>query len=129
MTRWILLPERGTDEQKRTYSQVLAVHAALLHTDRIIFFSGDEHSPGQNYLGLQQTQRGEMPSAIEHTRLFNCSTLEVMGASSPESDVFCSGHALLFDGSLLVAGGTERYWYQPAQDTGHHEHFTGLRDS
>jgi len=31
-----------------TGAQVLAVHAALLHTGQILYFGGDEHDAGQN---------------------------------------------------------------------------------
>ena len=77
-------------------SEVIAIHAALLSTGQIIYFSGDEHDPGLN-----------AAHDIDHTRIFNCSTFSVGTLASPTSDVFCCGHCLLDDGSLLVAGGTE----------------------
>jgi len=97
-------------------SQVLAVHAALLSNGRILLFGGDEHDQGQHDR-----------SQIDHTRLFDCATGTVVAAPSPSSDVFCSGHAFLPNGRLLVAGGTEAF---PNEVGGiHNPHFPGLRDT
>jgi hypothetical protein len=96
-------------------SEVLAVHAALLHTGKILYFSGNEHDRN-----LHVTHQ------LKHTRLFNCKTLEVESAPSPKTDVFCAGHAMLGDGRLLVAGGTESF---PHEMETIHEGFTGLRDT
>ena len=98
-----------------TGAQVLAVHAALLHTGQILYFGGDEHDAGQN-------DRDE----IDHTRLFDCASLTVSVVGSPTSDLFCSGHAFLMDGRLLVAGGTEDF---PTDQGPHAPHFPGLRDA
>ena len=98
-----------------TGAQVLAVHAALLHTGQILYFGGDEHDAGQN-------DRRQ----IDHTRLFDCTSLTVSVVGSPTSDLFCSGHAFLMDGRLLVAGGTEDF---PTDQGPHAPHFPGLRDA
>ena len=98
-----------------TGAQVLAVHAALLHTGQILYFGGDEHDAGQN-------DRDQ----IDHTRLFDCASLTVSVVGSPTSDLFCSGHAFLMDGRLLVAGGTEDF---PTDQGPHAPHFPGLRDA
>ncbi len=92
MSRWFVVRSGGSIVS----SEVIAIHAALLSTGQIIYFSGDEHDPGLN-----------AAHNIDHSRLFDCSTFAVGTISSPTSDVFCSGHCLLDDGSLLVAGGTE----------------------
>jgi hypothetical protein len=97
-------------------SEVLAVHAALLRTGRIIYFSGDEHDQGQH-------DRNQ----IDHSRIFDCTTLQIQVIASPSTDVFCSGHAMLRDGRLLVAGGTEAF---PHEVPGpHNPHFPGLRNA
>lgn len=97
-------------------SEVLAVHAALLRTGRIIYFGGDEHDKGQH-------DRNQ----IDHSRIFDCTTLQIQAIASPSTDVFCSGHAMLRDGRLLVAGGTEAF---PFEVQGPHSpHFPGLRNT
>jgi hypothetical protein len=105
-TGWTVLPNN---------SEVLAVHAAMLHTGKILYFAGDEHDREQH-----------MDNDLAHTRLFDCQTLQVEPAPSPTSDVFCAGHAMLADGRLLVAGGTESF---PHEMETIHMGFTGLRDS
>ncbi|KAL1918468.1 uncharacterized protein VTP21DRAFT_3128 [Calcarisporiella thermophila] len=99
----------------RNKSEVLAIHAALLHTGEILYFSGDEHDKDQN-----------SRHQIDHTRLFDTNSLSVRRAPSPGSDVFCSGHAFLIDGRLLVAGGTSAF---PRDEGQHATHFPGLRDA
>jgi Domain of unknown function (DUF1929) len=105
-TGWQVLPN---------HSQVLAIHAAVLRTGKILYFSGDEHDRHQH-----------VTHQLDHTRLFNCETLQVEPAPSPATDVFCAGHAMLGDGRLLVAGGTESF---PHEMETIHEGFTGLRDT
>jgi Domain of unknown function (DUF1929) len=100
-----------------TNSQVLAIHAALMPTNDILYFGGDEHSQAQH-------NRNE----IDNTRLFNVSSGAIITLTSPTTDVFCSGHAFIADGRLLVAGGTET-WSGVAGEHGHGQagHFTGHR--
>jgi hypothetical protein len=112
--------EEGTWEVLPQRSEVLAVHAALLHTGQhgqILYFGGDEHDRGRH-------NRNQ----IDHTRLFDCATSEIVTLPSPTTDVFCSGHAFLPDGRLLVAGGTEAFSTQDPSEY-HHGHFPGLRAS
>lgn len=42
-------------------------------------------------------------------------------------DLFCSGHARLADGNLLVGGGTTTFSTQKPGDDPHHGHFRGAR--
>jgi hypothetical protein len=89
-------------------SQVLAIHAALLPTNQILMFGGSEHNQTQNASGN--------PADLDNTRLFNLSPaapqlIETIG--SPNTDVFCSGHAFLADGRLLVGGGTADWGGSP----------------
>lgn len=102
--------------------KILAVHAALLKTGKILFFGGDQHTNSLNDSG-----------DVDHTRLLDCSTLrikKITGLINPPSDLFCSGHAQTKDGDLLVAGGTFDWRLQeeevPHADLGH---FIGSRDT
>jgi hypothetical protein len=96
-------------------TQILAVHAALLDTNQIILIGGDQHDADLNDAG-----------DFRHTRLFDCSSLTIAGVGSPPFDAFCCGQALLIDGRLLIAGGTDDF----PPGTGHHApHFPGLRDT
>lgn len=99
--------------------QILAIHAALLPTNEILMFGGDEHSQAQHDA-----------NNIDHTRLFDIGTGAVSSVASPTTDVFCSGHAFLGDGRLLIGGGTET-WSGEADEHEHGAlgHFTGHRAS
>jgi hypothetical protein len=105
--KWTILPQS---------SEILAVHAALLHTGHILYFGGDEHDKGHHDT-----------AQIDATRLFDCANLAVTRLPSPQTDVFCCGHAFLPNGRLLVAGGTEAF--PQTIETLHHESFTGSRDT
>ncbi len=114
-------------------SQKLAVHAALLHSGKIVYFSGDEHDPGRHFLGKTNITH------IDSTRVYDCATGTVSAVPSPEvpmgaiaPDLFCCGQAFLGDGRLLVASGTESWTRGHVGEPdpgGHHAmgHFTGLR--
>lgn len=92
---------------------VNSVHAALLHTGKVLIIAGS----GNN------------------EKNFNAGTFETI-LWDPENntfkevetpwDVFCAGHAFLPDGKLLIAGGTKEYedlTQNPKQD------YKGLKDS
>lgn len=98
--RTVVLPEGAAPSVQAGYAQILGVHAALLHTGQIVYFSGDEHDPGRYSLGL-----------FDHARLFDCTTFAVSSPSPHPGirDLFCCGHALLPDGRVLVGGGTEAW--------------------
>ena len=100
-----------------TAAGILAVHVALLHTGKILYFGGDQHDGGLN-------QSGD----VDHTRLFDCAThaISTVTGLPGNSDLFCSGHAQLADGRILAAGGTRKWG-----GGGIHPsfHFIGLRDA
>lgn len=106
---WVVRPESA---------EVLAVHAALLHTGKVVYFSGSEHD--------ESTQN------FDHSRLWDPVTGAVTTIPSPAHDLFCCGHAFLADGRLLVAGGTQAYdVHGDAEDPfahAAHRHYRGVRD-
>jgi len=87
----------------------------MLPTGHILYFSGSEYNPDQH----NTTQ-------IDHTRLYDCVSGTVIRVPSPTTDLFCCGQALLADGRLIVAGGTEKY---PVGEGYHHDHWPGSRDA
>ncbi|MDQ6675575.1 MAG: DUF1929 domain-containing protein [Chloroflexota bacterium] len=83
----------GAWEVLEESSQVAAVHAALLPNGEVVYYSGNT---GQ-----------DIPAA---TRVWNPTTRQVREPpNAPETDVFCSGLTPLWDGGLLVVGGTKLY--------------------
>lgn len=106
-------------------SEILAIHAALVPTDdggEVIYFGGDQHHAAFN-----------LANNLDAARRFPCRPgpgQHPLYVRAPTTDVFCSGHTLLADGRLLVAGGTQLF---PADAVGgghgHGEanHFPGHR--
>ena len=87
-------------------SQILAVHAALLHTGDVLFFSGSGADPDDHDAHRYRTRVWHYPRAR-------------FSAPRTPIDLFCAGQAFLPGGRLLAAGGTSRY----------HPSFRGLRDA
>jgi len=113
--RWFLAEDA---EGEPLMAEAFAIHAAMLQTGKIVIFSGDQHNPDQN---------SARPQDIDHCALFDPVSFTLQNIDAPTTDVFCSGHAFLSDGRLLVAGGTE-LWSQPGGQF-HATHFPGLRDA
>jgi hypothetical protein len=78
-------------------SPVRAVHAALLRTGKVLLIAGSGNDPSQFAAGSFKTA------------LFDPSTGALRSNIATPYDMFCSGHAFLPDGRLLVAGGTTAY--------------------
>ncbi|MCX4632802.1 galactose oxidase-like domain-containing protein [Streptomyces sp. NBC_01443] len=97
---------------------MLAAHAALLPTGKILHFSGSEFDADQHNANRN-----------DHTRLYDCDTGEVTPVGSPVQDLFCCGHSLLADGNLLAAGGTASYAMSTEAGGFHTDHWPGLRNS
>jgi hypothetical protein len=73
-------------------SGVVGVHAGLLHTGRVLFFTYHEPWETMSHVGTSAVvdpRTGERSGHLPHTR-----------------DLFCGGQSFLPDGRLLVAGGT-----------------------
>lgn len=96
-------------------AEILAIHAALLPTGEIVYFGGDQH------------HKDEVGGDVDNTRLYDVETGEITEVTGLPADLFCAGHSLLEDGSLITAGGTTG-WAQPEGDE-HHGHFLGSRES
>jgi hypothetical protein len=124
--RWVVLPEGAPAETQADFAEILAVHAALLHTGKVLYFGGSEHV-------LDATLRSIDDARIDNTRTWDPVTGTVARLSSPQPlpehlyDLFCCGHAFLPDGRLVVGGGTSAY--PPGESDHHHEHYRGSRRS
>ena len=77
-------------------SRVLAVHAVLMHSGRVLFFAGS----GNN---VPRHNAHDMRSVVWD---YQAGTYHV--PVTPD-DVFCAGQTVLPDGKVLVAGGTQQY--------------------
>lgn len=105
-------------------SEVLPVHAAVLHTGKVLFFAGS----GNNAVRFASRDFGNVVKKI-YTSVIWDPTQATLGTTTfkhPASrfrgdgsviDFFCCGHTFLPDGQILVAGGTKDYG------------FTGTRES
>jgi hypothetical protein len=109
--RWFVVEDSVGNNLK---AEAFGIHAALVRTGQIVLFSGDQFNKAQNE---------SRPQDIDHTQLFDCEALTLQNIDSPQSDVFCAGHAFLADGRLVVAGGTEKF---PESGGPHHQHYPGL---
>ncbi|MFJ8820720.1 galactose oxidase-like domain-containing protein [Streptomyces sp. NPDC102467] len=73
-----------------------AIHATLLHTGKVLIVAGSGN------------EQKKFDAGSFDTILWNPTANTFKKIATPE-DFFCSGHAQLPDGRLLVAGGTARY--------------------
>ncbi|MDH4472915.1 MAG: galactose oxidase early set domain-containing protein [Fluviicola sp.] len=89
-------------------SEILAIHAVLLPTGskgQVLIMGGDEHN-------FDQAGRDETPATVtnvDNSRIYDVASKNITYISSPTTDIFCSGHAFLGDGRLLIGGGTESW--------------------
>jgi Domain of unknown function (DUF1929) len=122
--RTFLVPDGGLAAVQRDFAAVIAIHAALLRSGKILYFGGDQHDPGRHHLGL-----------VDGVRLFDCATLGISTPAAADlSDFFCCGHAFLPSGQLLIGGGTQYWAYAVATPGDPHfharsGHFRGLPDT
>jgi hypothetical protein len=126
---WRLLPY---------FSEVLPVHAALLHTGKVLFFAGS----GNNAFRFGSPDFGSVAKQIytsvvwePNKSVFDNNTFlhppTLKRGDGTVVDYFCCGHTFLPDGRVLVAGGTIKYdvnivngRMQPAPNG-----FEGIRDT
>lgn len=76
--------------------QVNAIHAALLPTGKLLIVAGSGN------------EQASFDAGTFRTLLYDPASGQSQLVMTPK-DMFCSGHAFLPDGKLLVAGGTQRY--------------------
>jgi hypothetical protein len=76
--------------------RVNAIHAALLHTGKVLIVAGS----GNN--------RDAFEEKSFRTVIYDPATEEFTEVETP-TDVFCAGHTFLSNGNLLIAGGTKSY--------------------
>jgi hypothetical protein len=95
-------------------SQVLAVHAALLHTGKVLFFAGS----GNNQVRAKDPNFGDLAHGMYTSVVWNPAALPGEDFSHPATikradgkpfDFFCGGDTFLSDGKLLSAGGNLAY--------------------
>lgn len=93
-------------------SEILAIHACLLPGGTVMYFGGDQHHNVAH-------QQGN----VDNTRLYDVDTHAVTTVTGVTQDLFCAGHAMLEDGSMLAGGGTADWGH------GHGDFFDGSRAS
>jgi hypothetical protein len=119
-------------------SEVLPIHAALLHTGHVLFFAGS----GNNVFRAKSADFSDETRGV-HTSVIWDPSQNVQDAQTflhpatlkrPNGsvvDFFCCGHTFLPDGRILVVGGTDEYDKLivdgQMQDAPHG--FTGIRDT
>ena len=77
-------------------SKVLAVHAVLMHTGRVLFFAGSGNNVPRHNAHDVRSVVWDYEAGTFHTPI-------------TPYDVFCAGQTVLPDGKVLVAGGTQQY--------------------
>lgn len=132
---WELVGGQGSGpDGKGGVAQVLAIHSALLPigtSGSILYFAGDQWIDPTDWEAIENEPNPALdprfPAAmqeISHSRMFDCATKLISNPGTPMDDLFCSGHALLQDGSLAVVGGTQHF-PEPAESKDlHHAHWS-----
>jgi hypothetical protein len=126
---WRLLPY---------FSEVLPVHAALLHTGKVLFFAASGNNAFRFFSNLFGSEANKIYTSVvwDPTKnVLDNGTFDhpptLRRANGAVIDFFCCGHTFLADGRILVAGGTEDYdkviVNNQMQDAGHG--FKGTREA
>ena len=104
---WRLLPY---------FSEVLPVHAAMLHTGKVLFFAGSGNSAFRFFSRDFGNEAKQIFTSVvwDPTKnVFDQNTFDhpptLRRADLSVIDFFCCGHTFLGDGKILVGGGTEDY--------------------
>ena len=126
---WRLLPY---------FSEVLPVHAGLLHTGKVLFFAGSGNNAFRFFSNKFGSEADKVYTSVawDPTKnVFDNNTFDhpptLRRANGTVIDFFCCGHTLLADGRIVVGGGTEDYDKAivngQAVDSGHG--FKGTREA
>jgi hypothetical protein len=136
--KWVYVGGPSGTNGQGGAAQVLAVHAALLPAGaagQILYFSGSQWVEPTVWELIENDPKvradpnyGAGKLEIDHSRIFDCATQQVSNPGSPDADLFCSGHAMLPDGRLVIAGGTEHFPEAGTVDL-HHAHWSGSRQT
>ncbi len=95
-------------------SQVLAIHAAMLHTGHVLFFSGS----GNNTARVADPNFGSVAAGLYTSVVWDPQAPAGQNFTHPPTifrgdgrpfDFFCGGDTFLADGRILSAGGTQNY--------------------
>lgn len=99
-------------------SEIFSVHAALVPgglKGKVVMLGGSEHNPAQGGTDAAPAD----PMQVDRAAVFDVDArADAVKIDSPDTDVFCSGHAFLSDGRLLIVGGTESWGGAPAGGPG-----------
>ena len=93
-------------------TQIVAVHAHLLPNGKVMFWPGDEG------------EEGSEGTTFDDPRIWDPNS-ETFKTVKPSHNLFCSGHAFLADGRLLVTGG-HRALNEGLPDASSFDHCTDL---
>jgi hypothetical protein len=105
-------------------SQVLAIHAATLHTGKVLFFAGS----GNNTARAADPHFGDVAAGLYTSVAWDPSVPSPGGFSHPATiarddgkpfDFFCGGDTFMADGRILSAGGNLSY--NNGNNLGQHE--------
>jgi hypothetical protein len=95
-------------------SEVLAIHAAMLHTGKVLFFSGS----GNNTARVADPTFGNVADGMYTSVVWDPQAPAGQNFTHPATifrhdgrpfDFFCGGDTFLSDGRILSAGGTQNY--------------------
>jgi hypothetical protein len=95
-------------------SEVLAIHAAMLRTGRVLFFSGS----GNNTVRVADPAFGQVAAGMYTSVVWDPQAPDGQNFAHPPTifrqdgrpfDFFCGGDTFLADGRVLSAGGTQDY--------------------
>ncbi|MBV9595474.1 MAG: DUF1929 domain-containing protein [Chloroflexi bacterium] len=95
----------GTWQVLSYQAPILPIHAALMHTGKVLFFAGSGNDPSNR--SDQALSQGDAVWDV-NAGTFSRPTVPSSPSGHPP-DLFCAGQSFRPDGQLMVAGGTLQY--------------------